>query len=454
MSDELRSAVSSLMGRAKSDLGELVAFRSVANPDVEPPQECAKAAQWVVDAFTEVGLQDVTASETIDGSKAVYGIAHGPQGSPTVLLYCHYDVQPALSSDDWQTPAWELTEKDGRWYGRGSADCKGNIVMHLTTLRALQQVDGSWPCTIKVISEGSEEQGTGGLDAFVVDNPDLLRADAICIADSGNCAVGVPTLSTSLRGMILVDLKLEALASVLHSGMFGGAAPDPLIGLIEVLASLHDAAGNTTVDGIDNSERWSGADYEDQQFRADAQILDGVEIVGDGSVAEMLWVRPSVTVLGIDVPKIAESAASIYTSVSARVSLRIQPGLNVADSREKLIEHMRSRVPWGLKATITDVAGGEPFMGSLDGPAFDAMKAAMGEAFGREMTTTGVGASIPLCSVLTETFPEAEIMLYGVEEPKSQIHAPNESVDPSEIENFALTQALFLKLFAASKSAR
>ena len=136
--DDLRETVAGLMGRAKNDLAELVAFKSVADPKQYPPEECDKAAQWVIDAFTEVGLEDVTASPTPDGSKAVHGHAPGPTGSPTVLLYCHYDVQPPLGEEKWESPIWELTERDGRWYGRGAADCKGNIVMHLTALRALR----------------------------------------------------------------------------------------------------------------------------------------------------------------------------------------------------------------------------------------------------------------------------------------------------------------------------
>ncbi len=174
--DALRPAVHALMDRAKADLAELVAFRSVADAKQYPPEECEKAAQWVVDAFAEVGLQDVTMSPTPDGSHCVHGYAPGPEGSPTVLLYCHYDVQPPLGEDLWTAPIWELTERDGRWYGRGSADCKGNIVMHLTALRALRQANGGgFPCGVKLICEGSEEQGTGGLEEFVPPNADLLQ---------------------------------------------------------------------------------------------------------------------------------------------------------------------------------------------------------------------------------------------------------------------------------------
>jgi acetylornithine deacetylase/succinyl-diaminopimelate desuccinylase-like protein len=448
--EDLREAVAGLMDRAKSDLAELVAFKSVADPKQYPPEECEQAARWVVDAFADVGLQGVAMSPTPDGSLAVHGSAPAPDGAPTVLLYSHYDVQPPLGEDAWTSPVWELTERDGRWYGRGSADCKGNIVMHLTALRALREVDGGFPCGVKIICEGSEEQGTGGLEAFVPENAELLRADTILVVDTGNFAVGVPTLTTTLRGMTSVDITLRALGSAMHSGMFGGPAPDPVVALIRLLASLHDEEGDAAVDGLDNTQSWSGVDYPEEQFRSDANVLDGVKLMGEGSVAEMLWARPSATVLGIDIPPVIGSASVVQASAAARVSLRIPPGVDGKAAQDALVAHLEARIPWSMKYEIERVALGDPFVGSLEGPAFEAMKAAMGEAFGRAMTTEGQGGSIPLCSVLAETYPDAEIMLLGVEEPKCLIHAPNESVDPSEIEHIALAEALFLQKYATA----
>ena len=446
---ELRDTVRGLMGRAKDDLAELVGFQSVADAKQYPPEECEKAAQWVVDAFAEVGLQDVRMSPTADGSKAVHGHAPGPPGTPTVLLYSHYDVQPPLGEDAWKSPVWELTERDGRWYGRGAADCKGNIVMHLTALRALNAT-GGFPCGVKVICEGSEEQGTGGLEDFVPKNAELLKADTILVVDTGNFAVGVPTLTTTLRGMTSVDITLEALGSAMHSGMFGGPAPDPVVALIQILSTLHDVHGNTTVDGLDASQKWTGVEYPAEQFRSDANVLDGVKLMGDGNVADLLWARPSATVLGIDVPPVIGSSSAVQASAAARISLRLPPGMTGQDAQDALVAHLERRIPWSLHHTIERVAVGDPFVGALEGPGFEAMKTAMEEAFGRPMTTEGQGGSIPLCNVLADTYPDAEIMLLGVEEPKCLIHAPNESVDPSEIENTALAEALFLQRYAAA----
>jgi acetylornithine deacetylase/succinyl-diaminopimelate desuccinylase-like protein len=248
--------------------------------------------------------------------------------------------------------------------------------------------------------------------------------------------------------MTSVDVHVAGLASAMHSGMFGGPAPDALLGLIQMLGSLHDEHGNTTVDGLDATQKWSGVEYPAEQFRKDANVLDGVKLMGDGSPADLLWARPSATVIGIDVPPVIGSSAAVQASAAARVSLRLPPGVTGQEAQDALVAHLQSRVPWGLHCEIERVAIGDPFVGSLEGPAFEALKSAMEEAFGHELATEGQGGSIPLCNVFAETYPDAEIFLMGVEEPKCLIHAPNESVDPSEIEHLALAEALFLQNYA------
>lgn len=449
---DLKAKIAELMPQCKTDLSELVAFRSVADPASQPISECHRAADWIVQKFTEAGLQEMTRRRTSDGSDCVTGHATGPDGAPTVLLYCHYDVQPPLGEDNWNTPVWQLTDgEDRRWYGRGTADSKGNIVAHLMALRALRFPDGSFPVNVKFLAEGSEEQGTGGVEEFVPEHADLLRADAICVVDVGNKAIGHPTLTTSLRGMSTVDITLSALTGPLHSGVFGGAAPDALTGLIQVLATLHDESGNTTIDGLDNSGVWQGSAYSAEQFRSDANVLDGVELAGNGRVADMLWSRLVATVLGIDVPAVEGSVSAIQASVRARISLRVPPRVDARHAQDALVSHLQAHVPWHLHARIEKIDVSEPFTGSLAGPAFNAMNGAMEESYGRPIATQGQGGSIPLCNVFQATFPEAEIMLYGVEEPQCLIHAPNESVAPSEIEHTALAEALFMRNYATSR---
>ncbi|QIS08536.1 dipeptidase [Nocardia arthritidis] len=442
---ELRSRVAALMVQAKTDLAQLVSFKSVHDPRQFPPAECERAAQWVADAFAAAGLTKVGLHETADGSKAVIASRPAPPGAPTVLLYCHYDVQPPLDESAWRTPVWTLTEQNGRWYGRGAADCKGNIVMHLTALRALGP---DLPIGVTLVAEGSEEQGTGGLERFVQANPELLRADAIVIGDCGNFAAGLPTLTQTLRGNVNVVVGVETLAGPMHSGMYGGAAPDALAALIQLLASLRDEHGNTTVTGLPNDQKWSGVQYPADQFRADAGILGDVDIIGDGTVSDMLWARPALTVLGIDAPKVVGSTAAVQASARARLNLRIPPGIDPEQAHKLLVAHLEAHTPWHAKLTIETEGLGGAFSSGKGGPARTAMEAALAAAYGKPPTTQGQGGSIPLCNVFAETYPDAEIMLMGVEEPKCLIHAPNESVDPSEIEHMALAEALFLSSYA------
>lgn len=259
----------------------------------------------------------------------------------------------------------------------------------------------------------------------------------------------MPSLTTSLRGMTKVVLTVRALTSPMHSGMFGGAAPDALAALIAILATLRDERGNTTVTGVDGSQRWAGAPYDAERFRTDANVIDGVDLLGD-AVADMVWARPTATVLGIDCPDVVGSSAAIQGSARARIELRIPPGTDPAEAQAALIAHLTAAAPWNVEVEIEPEAEGAPFQSTLAGPGFETMRAAMHDAYGRELITQGQGGSIPLCAVFAETFPDAEIMLMGVEEPLCLIHAPNESVDPTEIENMALVEALFLERYAAA----
>lgn len=444
----LAETIRGLMPRARDDLARLVSFRSVADPQQFPEEECLKAGQFVIDSFKELGFADAAFHDTPDGHPCVVGSAAGPDDAPTVLLYCHYDVQPPLDEAAWRTPVFELTEKDGRWFGRGAADCKGNIAMHLTALRALRAVDGGYPVNLKLISEGAEEQGTGGIERFVPQNADLLRADTVIMADTGNFAVGVPTLTTTLRGIANVIVSVRALSTAMHSGMFGGPAPDALAALIQMLSTLKDAKGNTTILGLEGGQSWTGVEYPTEQFRADANVLDGVELLGDGTVSDMLWARPALTVIGLDAPPVVGGSAAIPAHARAHLNLRVPPGMDSKTAQDALIAHLHAVAPWHVQVEVTAEDAGPPFTGSTSGPAYDAMAAAMREAYGRELSTEGQGGSIPLCNVLAETYPDAEILLMGVEEPRCLIHAPNESVDPTEIERMAHVEAGFLRRYA------
>ncbi|MFC8700178.1 dipeptidase [Streptomyces parvus] len=445
--------VASLMPRAREELAELVAFQSVADPAVFPRSECEGAANWVADALRAEGFTDVALLDTPDGTQSVYGYLPGPAGAPTVLLYAHYDVQPPLDESAWISPPFELTERDGRWYGRGAADCKGGFIMHLLALRALK-ADGGVPVSVKVIAEGSEEQGTGGLERYAEAHPELLRADTIVIGDTGNFRAGLPTVTATLRGMSMLRVQLDTLQGNLHSGQFGGAAPDALAAMIQLLASLRAEDGTTTVDGLTGDADWDGIQYPEAEFRQDAKVLDGVELIGTGTVADRIWARPAVTVIGIDCPAVVGATPSVQASARAQVSLRVPPGHDAAEATKLLTAHLESRAPWGARVKVEQVGQGQPFRADMSSPAYRAMADAMRDAYpGQEMQSSGMGGSIPLCNALAGLYPEAEILLIGLSEPEAQIHAVNESVSPEELEQMSVAEALFLRNYAESKKA-
>ncbi|WP_018687178.1 dipeptidase [Actinokineospora enzanensis] len=438
---DLRTRIAALMPRARKDLAELVAFRSIADPEHFPAVECDRAAQWVVNNFVDLGFADARRIPTADGSEAVVGTRMSPvPNARTVTLYAHLDVQPPLDDAAWRTPPFELTEVDGRWYGRGSADCKGNIVTHLTALRAL---GADIPVHLKLVVEGSEEQGTGGLEQLLRQSPELARADAILVCDTGNAAVGRPAVTVSLRGMVDLVVTVTALDSAVHSGMFGGAAPDALAALVSMLATLRSPTGATTIHGLAHDQTWWGEPYPADRFRRDAGVIDGVRLLGE-SPADMLWARPAVTILGIDCPSVADSAAAITPRASARLNLRVPPGTTAATAADALVSHLHTVAPWNVRIHTHVRATGDPFHTKTTGRAHRTIAESLHEAYGTERVLLGQGGSIPLCTVLGEIAPDAELILMGVEDPAALIHAPNESVDPREIAAMALAEALFL----------
>jgi acetylornithine deacetylase/succinyl-diaminopimelate desuccinylase-like protein len=445
---DLGDRVTALLPRAWTELAELVAIRSVAGAHSGLADECLRAGEWVASAFRAEGFADAHLAPTPDGSAAVVGTRPcADPDAPTVLLHAHYDVQPPSDEDAWRTPPFILTEVGGRWYGRGAADGKGNILVHLTALRALGE---EVPVHLKLVVDGSEEQGTGGLEAFVPEHADLLRADAVLVCDTGNAAVGTPALTVGLPSMVNAVLTVEALESELHPGAFGGAAPDALAALVAMLASVRDGRGTTTVRDLPNDQVRSGARYPPERLRSDATPLHGVDLVGDGTIADMLWARPALTVLGIDCPPVPGSAAAIVPRARARLNLRIPPGVTPLQAQRALVAHLHEVAPWRVRIEIETEAAGEPFRARTDGPAHRAMLEAMREAYGSTPERLDQGGSIPLCNVLADTYPDAEILLVGVEEPRSHVHAPNESVHPGELRDMALVEALFLRRYGAS----
>lgn len=446
--ESLRTNIAGQRETIRTQLTDLVAFPSVHGTE-ETKKACKDAAAAVAGMFAELGIELIS-HDTIDGSITLSGfVPAASESAKTVLLYSHYDVQPAGDESAWTASPWQLDERDGRWYGRGTADCKGNVVMHLAALRALlddaiaSQVELP---NIKIIVEGSEERGSAGLNNLIATQPELFSADVILIADVGNAEVGQPTLVTTLRGTADLEVRVDALQQPVHSGMFGGAAPDALAALIRMLDSLRDENGHTKIDGLDCSQKWEGLDYEPETFRADAGVLDEVELLSnqDASVADLTWARPAVIVTGIDCPPATNAVNAIAATAMAHINFRIPGGVDPAEAQVALENHLRAHAPWGVKVSVNRDELANPFRANVEGDVVKLVSDSLAAAYGKETASMGEGASIPLCATLLEAVPGADIALYGVEEPQCRIHSADESVDPNEIRDIAVGEAVFL----------
>ena len=435
----MRRAIAEEMPRAREELERLVRIPSVAFEgfNTEPVRESAEVTAEILRA---AGCGGVRLLELPSDHPAVFGEIPAPEGAQTVLLYAHHDVQPAGPEELWDTPPFEPVERDGRLFGRGTSDDKSGIVLHAAALRAF---DGHPPVGVKVLIEGEEEATIEHLPKLVRNSSDLLAADVIVVADSGNWRTGEPTLCTTLRGVVDCTIELQTLGLPVHSGSYGGAAPDALVALIRVLATLHDDRGGCAVEGLATMP-WTGADYPEDLFRQEATVLDGVDLVGEGSLAQRIWAKPAVSVIGLDAPPVHGARNILVDRARAKVSLRIPPNEEPERALDLLSAHLEAATPWGARVTVTR---GQPALGaavSADGPAYAAARAALEEAYGKPAVEMGGGGSVPLIPILAEIFPKAEILMMGAMDDRSNTHAQNESVDMAEIGRAALAEALLL----------
>lgn len=442
--DGAAATVAELMPGLLDELRALVAIPSVAFPGF-PSEPVHRMSEAVVDLFRRSGAQ-ARLLDIPDGYPAVWAEIPAPAGAPTVLLYAHYDVQPAPPDQGWDTdPFVATTGADGRIYGRGAADDKSGIVIHAGTLQAFGP---DLPVGVKILIEG-EEETISHLEDFVDANPGMFDCDAFVIADMGNQSVGRPALTTALRGDVACTVTVRTLAFPVHSGVFGGAAPDALVALIKMLATLHDDAGDTIVPGVATGT-WPGADVDADVYQESSGILPGVDLVGTGSLSSRLWAKPSATVIGIDAPSVADAANILIPQASAKVSMRIVPGADADHELELLVAHLRSVAPWNVQVEISPLKAGWPFAANMQGPAVQAAEAGLQEAFGAPVEALGSGGSIPLINSLQNACPRAGVILWGAEDTRlSRIHASNESVDPAEIERMVVAQVLALGKMAA-----
>ena len=344
--NDLRARVKEVLPGVRSDLEDLVRIESVS-ADPQRAGEVRRSAEAVAALLEAEGCAvQITSAE--GGGPAVIGHKAGPEGAPTVLLYAHHDVQPENDHADWDSPPFEPTERDDRLYGRGAADDKAGIATHLAALRVFGD---DLPVSVTLFIEGEEEVGSETLPALLEQHLDELRADVIVIADSGNWDIGVPALTTSLRGLVRADIEVRTLTHAVHSGMWGGLVPDSLMTLARLISTLHDDAGNVVVAGL-HAGPAADVDYPEERLRAESGAVPGIRWIGEGSTVERLWTKPALSITGLDAPKVAGASNTLVPSARARISMRIAPGDTTANARRVLAQAPRGAPVLGCRAHV------------------------------------------------------------------------------------------------------
>jgi acetylornithine deacetylase/succinyl-diaminopimelate desuccinylase-like protein len=439
--EELRAAVNRELPGVLADLGRLVRIPGVAF-DGFPHEQVERSAAAVAELLRGAGMPDVRVVRSAGGQPAVMGRRSGPPGAPTVMLYAHHDVQPAGDRSRWNSDPFEPVERDGRLYGRGAADDKAGIMAHVAALRAFGD---ALPVGIVVFVEGEEEYGSSSLEALLREYRAELSADVIVIADSSNFDIGQPALTTSSRGIVNAFIEVHTLDHAVHSGMFGGPVPDALTTLCRLLATMHDDAGDPAIEGLAGGPAPERLEYPPDRLRRDAGLLDGVELIGRGSIVERMWTRPAVAVLGLDVPSAADAPNALVPIARAKVSIRVAPGQPAKDAYDALVAHVQRHAPWGARATVSLELTGEACTITASGPAYDAARSAFMQAWdGAAPVQVGLGGSIPFIATFQELFPEASILVTGVEDPDARAHGPNESLHLGEFARYCLAETLLL----------
>ena len=435
----LKERVSGLMPRLKAELAELVAIPSVSEagfPEATRPT-LLQARDNVMRLFRDAGCEQVQSTDLPDTAPLITAEIPAPAGAPTVLLYSHYDVVPAGDESEWLSPPFEPSERDGAVYGRGAADTKSNIV---ALAGALLAWDGRPPVGIKVVIEGQEEVGGGSLLPYVAEHPDLFAADVMLIGDMGSVRPGIPTLTVALRGMANVTIEVRTLQSAKHSGQYGGAAPDALLALIRALSTLHDDRGDVAVKGL-LREEWTGGGSTEEEFRGLAEVLDGLPLIGTGTLGSRVWSGPAITVTGIDVASVDKAMNAVCPHARASMNLRVHPEQDAVEAQEALMKHLREATPFGIQLDVVAGPTGNGFSARTSSPVYQAAQQAWAAAWGTEAVFAGSGGSIPLVNALSRAVPAAEILLAGTTDGYANIHGPNERVLLDEFGRAVLAEA-------------
>jgi acetylornithine deacetylase/succinyl-diaminopimelate desuccinylase-like protein len=448
--EQLTEAVQDGLPSAIADLSALVRIPSVSWNGFDPAAVAASAdavaalmeGLGVFDSV-EVARAPIGDTDAL-GQPAVLATRAARNGRPTILLYAHHDVQPPGADEDWQSPPFEPTLRGDRLYGRGAADDKAGVMAHVAAIRAFTAAVGTdFDLGLVAFIEGEEEFGSRSFTNFLQMNSDKLAADVIVVADSDNWDTLTPSLTVSLRGNVTFKLTVSTLDHASHSGMFGGAAPDAMLATVKLLSTLYTDDGSVAVAGL-TAQQWDTPDYTEDRLREEAALLSGVNPIGTGTVLSRMWMKPSITITGIDAPSVVNASNTLIPSVSVKISARVAPGQTGVDAYAALESHLRENAPFGAHIQITDVDHGDPFLVDTDAWAVAEAKDAMHEAWGVEPVEAGIGGSIPFISDLVAQFPEAQILVTGVEDPDTRAHSPNESLHLGVFRRAILTEAVLL----------
>jgi acetylornithine deacetylase/succinyl-diaminopimelate desuccinylase-like protein len=442
--EELRAAVRDVLPGVRRDLEDLVRIPSVS-ADPGRAADVQRSAEATAQLFRGEGF-DVDILTAAGSAPAVVARKAGPEGAPTVLHSAHNDVHPFGERAEWESDPFEPTERGDRLYGRGAADDKAGIAAHLAAIRALGD---DLPVGVTMFVEGEEEVGSETLSALLAQHRDELAADVIVIADSGNWDIGVPALTTSLRGLVRADIEVRTLTHAVHSGMWGGLVPDSLMTLARLIATLHDDEGNVAIDGL-RAGPGADVDYPEERLRAESGAVPGIEWIGSGSTVERLWTKPALSITGLDAPKVAGASNTLVPAARARISLRVAPGDTTDNAVACLRKHLEQHVPWGAELSFTVVDTGEATRIDATGPAYDVARDAFTQAWdGVAPIDMGVGGSIPFIAEFLETFPKASVLVTGVEDPDTRAHGANEGLHLAEFERVCVAETLLLANLAA-----
>src|SRR5215831_9230723 len=440
--------------RLLDELKELVRIPSISTA---PEHSCdvQRAAEYVANALRSAGMENVEIIPTAKHPLIYADWLHAP-GKPTVLCYGHYDVQPADPLELWTSPPFEPTERDGNLYARGTADDKGQMYMHVKAIEALRAANGSLPVNVKFLVEGEEEVGGASIAKHVAEHPEKLRADVALVSDTAMYAEGMPTLCIGLRGLIYMEVEATGPARDLHSGLYGGAAPNAVYGLIELLAKAKDQNGTILIPGIYDDveepaaaemESWKQLPFTDAEFLA--KEVGATELVGEPgrTVLERVWSRPTFEVHGIAGGFTGAGAKTVIPAkATAKVSIRLVPRQNPEKVVEAFRDWVRKNMPRGIDAKVRVLSAGPGLVVNPDHRAIDVAARAFGDVFGKQTVFIRSGGSIPIVGDFAMHLGIPTILM-GFGLPDDGLHSPNEKY---KIENYymgIMTIAHFLESY-------